>query len=444
MTTRVFHRALKGSLPRIAGGEGVTLIDSEGRSYLDACGGAAVSCLGHRHPDVVEAVVAQARQVAYIHTSFFTSDAAERLARRVAEDCPGDLNHVYFVDSGSEATETALKMARQYFLEIGEPGRTQVISRKQSYHGNTLGALSVSGNRWRREPYTPLLTGVSFIDPCFYYRHAEAGETPEAYGERAAAALEEQILALGPDTVMAFIAETVVGATAGAVPPAPGYLRRIREICDRYGVLLILDEVMCGAGRTGTFLASETEGVQADMITLAKGLGGGYQAIAAVVCSDKIYDAFYDGSGVFQHGLTYSAHPIACAAALAVQEVIARDNLLSNVRARGEELSDVLQTRFGEHPHVGDIRGRGLLMAVELVADRERKTPFDPQKKLHQRIKAEAMARGLMVYPGAGCVDGRAGDHVLLAPPYIVTSDNIGEIVGRLGAAVDAAITAIN
>jgi len=444
MTTHVFHRALKSALPCVAGGDGITLRDAEGKSYIDACGGAAVSCLGHGHPVVLEAMAAQARQAAYIHTSFFTSQAAERLAARVAENCGGDLNHVYFVDSGSEATETALKMARQFWLESGQPQRTKVISRHFSYHGNTLGALSVSGNRWRREPYSPLLVDVSFIEPCFFYRHAEPGETPEAYGARAAAALEKQLLELGPETVMAFIAETVVGATTGAVAPAPGYLKRIREICDRYGVLLILDEVMCGTGRTGTFLAAHAEGVAADIVTLAKGLGGGYQAIAAVVCSDKVYEGFYDGSGVFQHGLTYSAHPVACAASLAVQEVIVRDNLLANVRARGEDLTRALHGRFGNNRNVGDIRGRGLIQAIELVRDRGGKTPFDPALKLSQRIKAEAFARGLMVYPGAGCVDGRAGDHILLAPPYIVTQADIEEIVSRLGEAVDAALAAVN
>ncbi|MCK9552580.1 aspartate aminotransferase family protein [Aquamicrobium sp.] len=444
MTTHVFHRALKSALPYVAGGDGITLRDAEGRTYIDACGGAAVSCLGHGHPAVLEAMAAQAKQAAYIHTSFFTTEAAEKLAARVAENCGGDLNHVYFVDSGSEATETALKMARQYWLERGQPQRTKVISRHFSYHGNTLGALSVSGNRWRREPYAPLLADASFIEPCFFYRHAGPGETPEAYGARAAAALEKQIVELGPETVMAFIAETVVGATTGAVAPAPGYLKRIREICDRHGVLLILDEVMCGAGRTGTFLAAHAEGVAADIVTLAKGLGGGYQAIAAVICSDKVYEGFYNGSGVFQHGLTYSAHPVACAASLAVQEVILRDDLLANVRARGEDLNRALHGRFGNNHHVGDIRGRGLIQAIELVRDRAEKSPFDPALKLNQRIRAEAFARGLMVYPGAGCVDGRAGDHILLAPPYIVTPADIEEIVSRLGEAVDAALAAVN
>jgi adenosylmethionine-8-amino-7-oxononanoate aminotransferase len=389
-------------------------------------------------------MAAQAKQAAYIHTSFFTTEAAEKLAARVAENCGGDLNHVYFVDSGSEATETALKMARQYWLERGQPQRTKVISRHFSYHGNTLGALSVSGNRWRREPYAPLLADASFIEPCFFYRHAGPGETPEAYGARAAAALEKQLVELGPETVMAFIAETVVGATTGAVAPAPGYLKRIREICDRHGVLLILDEVMCGAGRTGTFLAAHAEGVAADIVTLAKGLGGGYQAIAAVICSDKVYEGFYNGSGLFQHGLTYSAHPVACAASLAVQEVILRDDLLANVRARGEDLNRALHGRFGNNHNVGDIRGRGLIQAIELVRDRAEKSPFDPALKLNQRIRTEAFARGLMVYPGAGCVDGRAGDHILLAPPYIVTTSDIEEIVSRLGEAVDAALAAVN
>ena len=398
-----------------------------------------MSCLGHGHPVVTRAIARQAEAIAYAHTSFFTNEPAEALADRLAAAAPAGLSRVYFVDNGSAAVETALKMARQYQIERGAPGRTRVISRRQSYHGNTLGALAVSGNLGRRAPYEPFLFEASQIDPCFEYRYARIGQTAEEYGRQAAAALEVEILRVGSQTVMAFVAETVVGATTGAVPPAPGYLRRIREICDRHDVLLILDEVMCGAGRTGSFLACEQEGVVPDIVTLAKGLAGGYQPIGAVLCSDKIYEAFAAGTGAFVNGHTYSAHAVACATALAVQDVIRDEGLLSRVGAAGARLRERLEQRFGRHRYVGDVRGRGLLMAIELVADRETKMPFDPALRVSARIKAEAFERGLLVYPGSGTVDGRQGDHVLLAPPYIVTDAEVDVIVERLGEAVDAA-----
>jgi adenosylmethionine-8-amino-7-oxononanoate aminotransferase len=425
------------------GGKGVEIFDTEGRSYIDASGGAAVSCLGHGHPDVTAAIKAQADKLAYAHTSFFTTQAAETLAERLIADAPAVLSHVYFVSGGSEAVEAALKMARQYFTETGRPERRNIIARRQSYHGNTLGALATGGNEWRRVQFRPLLVETHHIDPCFAYRYQEAGESDEAYAARAAQALEDKILELGPDTVMAFVAETVVGATAGAVPPVADYFKRIRTICDRYGVLLILDEVMCGMGRTGTLHACEQEGIAPDIMTIAKGLGGGYQPIGAVLLGQHIFDAFAKGTGFFQHGHTYLAHPMACAAALAVQEVIHRDGLLANVRAMSERLQQRLGDRFGNHAHVGDIRGRGLFMAIELVEDRSTKATFDPKEKLHARIKREAMARGLMVYPMGGTIDGAQGDHVLLAPPFIVDEAIVDSIVERLGDAVDAALEGV-
>jgi adenosylmethionine-8-amino-7-oxononanoate aminotransferase len=442
MTGHVFHRSTRAGLPMVVGGAGIELIAADGRRFIDACGGAAVSCLGHGHPVVTRAIARQAEAIAYSHTSFFTSEPAEALADRLAAAAPTGLSRVYFVDNGSAAVETALKMARQYQIERGAPERTHVISRRQSYHGNTLGALAVSGNLGRRAPYEALLFETSRVDPCFEYRYASSGQAAEEYGRQAAASLEAEILRLGPKTAMAFIAETVVGATTGAVPPVPGYLGRIREICDRHDVVLILDEVMCGAGRTGSFLACEQEDVVPDIVTLAKGLAAGYQPIGAVLCSDKIYAAFAEGSGAFVNGHTYSAHAIACAAALAVQDVIRDEGLLDRVRAAGMRLRGRLAERFGQHRHVGDVRGRGLLMAIELVADRETKTPFEPALRLSARIKAEAFERGLLVYPGAGTVDGQKGDHVLLAPPYIVTDAQIDAIVDRLGEAVDAATAA--
>ncbi|MDZ5700044.1 aspartate aminotransferase family protein [Chelativorans sp. M5D2P16] len=438
--THILHRQIHADLPVAVGGKGVALYDSAGRAYIDASGGAAVSCLGHGHPDVIAALTRQAEKLAYAHTGFFTSEPAEKLAEKLVKAAPESIGHVYFVSGGSEANEAALKMARQYFVEKGESERRNVIARRQSYHGNTLGALAAGGNAWRRAQFQPLLIETHHIDPCYAYRFRWPGESEEAYGQRAAQQLEDKILELGAETVMAFIAEPVVGATAGAVPAVPGYFRRIREICDRYGVLLILDEVMCGMGRTGTLFAFEQDGVAPDLVSVAKGLGGGYQPIGAVLLSRAIFAAFAEGSGFFQHGHTYMGHPVACAAALSVQEVIERDGLLANVREMGAHLTSLLEERFGEHAHVGDIRGRGLFLGLELVGDRASKEPFDPALKIFARVKREAMERGLMVYPAGGTVDGKRGDHVLLAPPFIVDRPTVERIVELLGEAVDAAV----
>ncbi|RVH56551.1 aspartate aminotransferase family protein [Sinorhizobium meliloti] len=441
--THLLHRAIHAKLPVAVRGEGIRLFDAEGRVYIDASGGAAVSCLGHAHPDVLAALHAQLDRMTYAHTGFFTTEAAERLADRLVADAPDGLDHVYLVSGGSEAVEAALKMARQYFVEKGEPQRRHIIARRQSYHGNTLGALAAGGNEWRRAQFRPLLVETHHIDPCFAYRLQQAGESDTDYAARAAGQLEAKILELGADQVIAFVAETVVGATAGAVPPVADYLKRVRAICDKYGVLLILDEVMCGMGRTGTLHACEQDGVVPDLMTIAKGLGGGYQPVGAVLLSSAIFQAFSEGSGFFQHGHTYMGHPMAAAAGLAVQEVIRRDGLLENVVSMGDYLERCLVERVGNHHHVGDIRGRGLFRAVELVADRATKSPFDPGLKLNARIKKEAMARGLMVYPMAGTIDGQRGDHVLLAPPFILNREDVGQIVERLGDAVDAAIASL-
>jgi adenosylmethionine-8-amino-7-oxononanoate aminotransferase len=440
--SHVLHRHTRLDPPVAVGGEGVFLLDASGTRYLDASGGAAVSCLGHGHPAVVAAIRAQAETLAYAHTSFFTSRPAEELADRLVAGAPPGLSRVYYVSGGSEGIEAALKMARQFFLEVGQPRRRHVIARWQSYHGNTLGALAAGGNRWRREPFAPLLIDVPHVSPCFAYRGRRDDESEEAYGRRVADELEAEILRLGPDTVAAFVAETVVGATSGAVPPVPGYFRRIRDICDRHGVLLILDEVMCGMGRTGTLHACEQEGIAPDLLVIAKGLGGGYQPIGAVLLSQRIYEAFERGSGFFQHGHTYMGHPVACAAALAVQKTIESEGLLDRVRAMGRRLRGALEARFGPHPSVGDVRGRGLFQAIELVRDRASKEPFEPDLRLHTRVKREAMARGLLVYPMGGTIDGRRGDHVLLAPPFIVEEPHVDVIVERLGEALDAALAA--
>ncbi|TQF30496.1 aspartate aminotransferase family protein [Bradyrhizobium sp. UNPA324] len=444
-TSRVLHRSLRETPPKAIGGEGIYLFAEDGRRVIDASGGAAVSCLGHQHPRVIAAMAKQASTLAYAHTAFFSSEPAEALAETLVGHEPGGLAYAYFVSGGSEAIEASIKLARQYFLERGEPQRQHFIARRQSYHGNTLGALAAGGNAWRRAPYAPLLSGAfSHVTPAFAYHEKHDSESDAQFVARLAAELESEFQRLGPETVAAFLAEPVVGATAGAVTAPDGYFRAMREICDRHGALLILDEVMCGMGRTGTMHAWEQEGIAPDIQAIAKGLGGGYQPIGAMLASGKVIDTIRAGSGAFQHGHTYLAHPLACAAALAVQEVIREDGLLDCVKERGRQLEQRLTERFGNHRHVGDIRGRGLFWAIELVADRASRASFDPALKLHQKIKAEAFANGLGCYPGGGTVDGVRGDHVLLAPPYIASADEIDLIVDKLGSAVDNVLRSAN
>jgi adenosylmethionine-8-amino-7-oxononanoate aminotransferase len=443
-TSRVLHRSLRETPPIAVGGDGVWLIAEDGRRVLDASGGAAVSCLGHQHPRVLAAISRQASKLAYAHTGFFSSEPAEALAEQLVGHEPGGLGYAYFVSGGSEAVEASIKLARQYFNEIGQPQRQHFIARRQSYHGNTLGALSAGGNAWRREPYAPLLSqAFSHVSPAFAYHEQRDAESEADFVARLAAELEAEFQRLGPDTVAAFIAEPVVGATAGCVPAPEGYFRAIRDICNRHGALLILDEVMCGMGRTGTLHAWEQEGITPDIQAVAKGLGGGYQPIGAMLASTGIIDTIRAGSGAFQHGHTYLAHPLACAAALEVQRIISEERLLDNVKALAGQLERRLTERFGNHRHVGDIRGRGLFWAIELVADRGSREPFDPGLKLNQKIKAAAFEGGLACYPAGGTADGRRGDHVMLAPPYIATSGDIDMIVDRLGVAVDSALKSV-
>jgi adenosylmethionine-8-amino-7-oxononanoate aminotransferase len=440
--THILHRQIDHSYPVATTARGVKLRDNAGKEYVDASGGAAVSCLGHSHPDVLAAMHKQLDELAYAHTSFFTSKPAEDLADELVAHAPEGLNRVFYVSGGSEAVEAALKLARQYFVEQGQLQRRFIIARHQSYHGVTLGALAVGGREWQRKQFGPLLIETHHVSPAYEYRGKRVDETAEAYGVRLAEELESKINKLGGENVIAFVAETVVGATLGAVPAVPGYFKRVREICDRHGILLILDEVMCGMGRTGTLHACEQEGIRPDLIAIAKGLGGGYAPIGALLIEEKIFNALAEGSSAFLHSHTYMGHPLACAAALAVQQVMRRDKLLENVCRQGDYLSRRLNERFGNHPFVGDLRGRGLLQGIEMVSDRGSKEPFDPSFKLHARIKHEAMARGLMVYPMGGTVDGTRGDHVLLAPPFIIDSGTIDAIVERLGDAIDAAVAA--
>ena len=436
MTGHIFGRSTRGVLPVAASGDGCYLIDSDGKRYLDGSGGAAVSCLGHSDPDVRAALHAQIDRLAFAHTGFFTSEPAESLADQLVTHAPAGIERVYLVSGGSEAVEAAIKLARQYFIETGQPERQRIIARRQSYHGNTLGALAAGGNEWRRAQFAPLLFETSHIAPCYEYRDRHVGESREAYGLRVADELEAEILRLGPETVMAFIAEPVVGATSGAVPAVPGYLKRIREICDRYGVLLILDEVMCGMGRTGHLFACAEDGIAPDMITIAKGLGAGYQPIGALLTSRQIYTAIAEGSGFFQHGHTYMGHPMAAAAARAVLDAILGRGLLARVLEQGAKLDAALRAELGQHPHIGDIRGRGLFRGIELVADRETKAPFDPARKLHAEVKKRAFEAGLICYPMGGTIDGHRGDHVLLAPPFIIEDAQIDELVGKLATAI--------
>ena len=434
--TRVLHRNPRQDYLCAVRGEGAYLFDRDGKRYLDASGGAAVSCLGHSDGKVIEAIQRQLERLPFAHTSFFTNEPMEALAEALIARAPPSFDKVYFVSGGSEAMEAALKLARQYFVEKGEPQRAHVIARRQSYHGNTLGALAVGGNQWRRKQFEPLLIETTHVSPCYAYRGKQAGETDAAYADRLAAELQEAIERLGGENVIAFVAETVVGATLGAVPPVPGYFKRVRDICDRHGILLILDEVMCGMGRCGTLWAFEQEGVVPDLVAVAKGLGAGYQPIGALLVSETISKTIVAGSGFFQHGHTYLGHAAACAGALAVQQRLHEDRVLERVAPLGRTLETKLRSAFADHPHVGDIRGRGLFWGLELVADRATRQPFDPKLQVHARVKRAAMQAGLLCYPMGGTLDGRQGDHVLLAPPFILEAAQLDELVAKLSAAI--------
>lgn len=439
--TSVFHRIPKRELPIAVRGEGMYIIDKEGNRYLDGySGGASVSCLGHSHPAVIEAVQRQIGTLAYFHGAMFTTEPLEELADILTTDAPEGLTKVFFVNSGSEAVETAVMMARQYFVEVGQPERRRVVARRSSYHGATLTTMSLGHQVARRAPFEGILPDVTHIAPCYEYRGRWETETPEQYGLRVADELEQAILGLGPDTVMAFVAETVTGTASGAVPPVPGYFKRIREICDRYGVLLILDEVFCGLGRTGTLHACEQDGVAPDLLTVAKGLGAGYQPIGATLLNQKIYDAIVSGSGAFKGGFTYSGHATACAAAIAVQRTLRTNGFLSNVGAMGSLLASRLKQRFDQHPHVGDIRGRGMMMTLEMVENRETKVPFPAASRLSKRIYRNAQSRGLIIHALGGTVDGVNGNHVVVCPPLIAGPVDVDTIVDLLGTSIDAAV----
>jgi adenosylmethionine-8-amino-7-oxononanoate aminotransferase len=435
--SNIFPRHTNYELPISAYGEGCYIFDVNGKKYLDGSCGAAVSCLGHSDKSVKEAIIKQTEKLAFAHTSFFTSEPAEELANILSQNSPKGLDKVYFVSSGSEAVEASLKLAKQYFNEIGKPGKHKVISRRQSYHGNTLGALAAGGNVWRRSFFEDLLIDTSLISPCYQYRHQRPAENSIVYGLRVANELEREIIKLGPDNVMAFIAETVVGATAGALTPVEGYFKRIREICNQYDVLLILDEVMCGMGRTGSLFACDEEGVIPDIITIAKGLGAGYQPIGAMLCQNFIYEAIAKGTGFFQHGHTYLGHPVACAGSLAVLNKLINENFPEQVSEKGKTLQKKLETMIGQHEFVGDIRGRGLFRGIEIVKDRDTKDPFEKNLNIAGKIKKEALDMGLICYPMQGTVNGILGDHILIAPPFIINENEMDELCEKLKKTID-------
>lgn len=443
--SKVFHRSLQHAYPTAVGGEGIYVIDSHGKRYIDACGGAAVSCLGYNYALLKDAIKAQLDTLPFVHSSFFTTDVLETAAAEMIADTNNKMARVYFVSGGSEAIEAAIKMARQYFVDKGQSKKRYFIARKQSYHGNTLGALSLGGNEARKAPYKDILIDANHISACYEYRERLDDETLADYGLRAANELETTILRLGAENVAAFVAETVVGATAGCVPPAPTYFKRIREICDQYDVLLILDEVMCGMGRTGTLHAYEQDGILPDIQAVAKGIAASYQPLGAVLMRQHIVDTIAEGAGFFQHGHTYISHASAVAAGLATQRIIKSENLLDNIIKQGDYLTQLLNEQLAKHPDVGqfigDIRGRGLFRGIEIVTDKASKKVHDPTLPIAANIRQTAMANGLMCYPLAGTIDGVHGNHILLAPAYIVQPHEIEEIVDKLTNSMASVLT---
>jgi len=426
-------------LPKAVAGKGTFVIDDFGKQYLDGSAGPALFCLGHGNREVIEAIKAQYDKLEFGYSANFTSDAIDELAEMITRQAGGDLTRVSFVSGGSEATETAMKIALQYHVARGHAGRTHFIARRQSWHGYTFGALSLSGHPARRRPYVGALLPVSHLSPVNVYR-PPAGVSAEEVASYCADELEREILRLGAERVAAFFFEPVVGAAGGAVAAPEGYARRVREICSKYGVLMVADEVMCGVGRCGTWRALAHDGVEPDIMYTAKGLAGGYAPLGAAIISERIYQAIASAFGTLATVHTYSGHTAACAAGLAVQKIIVRDGLVEKCRRDGEYLMKRLHDEFGQHPFVGDIRGRGLFVALEFVQDRETKAPFPAERGLYAKVRDEAFARGLLCYPSPGTVDGYSGDHVLLSPPYTISRDEIDQMVDLLKASINAAL----
>lgn len=437
--THLMHRSMASEPHKVVSAKGHYLTLESGETILDACGGAAVACIGGGNQEVIDAMTCQAQQASYVHTQAYGTDSGEQLADSILEGSPHGLEKAFFVSGGSEAVEAALKLARQFHFERNDTQRIHFVSRQQSYHGSTMAAMSVSSNLPRKVPYEGFgHQQVSWVTPAYAYRYQLESETEEQFAARLVQELEDEFLRVGPDKVAAFIAETVVGATSGCVTPPKGYFRGVRKVCDKYGVLLILDEVMCGTGRTGTYFAFEQEeDVVPDILTLAKGLGGGYASIAGVVMHEKVVDVLRSGTSAFNHGHTYQAHPIACATALAVQRIIRRDGLVTRCAKMGKLLEAKLRSELSQCKSVGDIRGRGLFWGIEFVKDAKTKEAFDPRIGYGAKVQQAAFEKGVAIYPGAMTIDGRKGDNVLLAPPYTVTEEELS----RICAVVREAIT---
>ncbi|KAL1901537.1 hypothetical protein Cpir12675_000406 [Ceratocystis pirilliformis] len=431
----LMHRSLHELPLLITSAAGSTLYPAGPGSHpiLDFCGGAAVTMLGHSHPEIIAAIAAQLQNVSYIHTAAYTSASAEALAHAVlAHDDSGSMARVYFAGSGSEATDAALKLARQFWVEKGQPGRTRFVARRQGYHGNTLGAMSVSMNKARRAPYEDvLMPNVSFVSPAYAFQYMrETGcTTEEEYSQWLADELEAEFLRLGPENVVCFIAETMVGATSGCVTAPCGYWPKIRKVCTKYDVLLVLDEVMCGAGRTGSFFAFKEEGIVPDIVTIGKGLGAGYIPLSAVLANKRIVEALRAGSAAFNHGHTFQAHALACASALKVQEIVQRDELLQRCVQMGELLCQKVFEAMASCKYVGEIRGRGLFWGIEFVNDKDTRKPFESHVNFGPRVQVAALEKGVAIYPGHGTVDGVLGDHVLLAPAFTISEEEIATAV---------------
>ncbi len=433
MTEAAFPRTFLKTYPEAVRGEGCFIFTAGGQRYLDASGGAAVVTIGHGVPEIGRAMAEQASQLAYVHSSQFQNAPAEKLARRVLELAPRgmhDRGRVYFTSGGSEATETALKLARQFWIERGEAKRYRVLSRWQSYHGATLGALSVSGNTRRREPFAPMLSEWGHIAPCYCYRCPLGLEYPSCNVD-CADELDRLLEREGSEDVAAFIFEPVVGATLGAVAPPEGYVQRIAEICRRHGILLIADEVMSGMGRTGKPFAVEHWNVTPDMILVGKGIASGYAPLGAVIVAGRVAETISRGSGTFLHGFTYNSHPVAAAAGNAVLDYIEREKLFERVEPVGRDLRTALEglRRFSV---VGDIRGIGLLLAIEIVRDSKTREPFPADARMAARIQQDAFDAGVMIYPMQGCADGTRGDHILIAPPFTISPAMIQMLVAAL------------
>lgn len=431
----VFDRDASLKTRHVASAQGCTVFDDSGRRFLDASGGAAVSAFGHSHPLILEAIRRQLESVVDTHSMFFTNAPQETLAMHLYELSDGHFARSLFFSSGSEAIEGALKLARQFHVERGEPQRVNVISRQKSYHGNTMGALSLS-DASRGPLFSPYVVPARQIPAYFPYRDQQADETEDDYAQRCADALEAAMLDLGPETVSACFIETVVGSSLGVVPTPPVYLERIREICDRYGVLLVFDEVMCGAGRTGTFFAYEQELVRPDILTMAKGLSGGHIPLSAICTTDVVYQAIMQGSGKLGVTQTYMGHPLACAAGLGVMEIVRNTDLISTIGPKGERLIGKLRERLADHPHIDFIRGRGLFMGMELVKDKPSKAPYPADEFMFRKVRQTAFDQGLICWPGSGSAK-EGGDFILLAPPYIITDAEMDELVELLAKTVD-------